>query len=142
MTDVTKFFLSQAEFVSLPIEQRNKLREVFGIAKSGQVQVRSVPGGSDVLVSDGTEPQDLMSSLNKENILKFLGKEEKKGDIFDFDLLFGEVMKKLFPNESVKEPVAPKEVPLVPIPPKEEVKNEVEKTIVVTQRRGRPKKNG
>lgn len=114
MTDITKKFLSQAEYVSLPKEHREKLREVFNIPKSGQVRVQSTPNG-DKLVSDGVEPEDLMKFLNLENCLKFLGHELKEGALYGFDVVFQEVLKKLFPNSTFVPPT-PKEEPKIEIP--------------------------
>lgn len=140
MTTLGKFFLSQAEFVALPIKNREKLREIFGIPKSGQCRVQTGLGG-DKLISDGTEPTDLMNSLNTKALLKFLGREWKEGDVYDFDILFALALSNIFPDA----PKLPTETKVI-IEKEPVVKPEVpkaigEKKIIVTQKkRGRPKK--
>lgn len=76
--------LSKHTWLSLSLETRNKLREIFDIARSGGVEV--VDGR---VFSDGTTPEDLMS-LTSEKMQEYLGSKST-----DFNTLFNECVKKI-----------------------------------------------
>lgn len=86
-------FLSQVEWVALPMQVRVKLRELFKIPKSGHVRVQTI-GGKDRVVSDGTEPEDLMISLNVETAISYLGEKIDDKKQYDFSQIFPLVLAK------------------------------------------------
>jgi len=131
--DSTKSFFSQSEYMALTPEQRQLLRERFNIGRSGSSRVETRPGGDNVHVSDGTEPSDLMASVNLKTVCAFLGHEYKEGQVFDFNLLMNEVKHKLFGSPA---PTGPVHIEREPIPEKKsEVKEESKKDIVVSQKK-------
>lgn len=135
MKDSTKVFLSQAEYLNLPIEKRNKLRELFNISKSGQIKVTTTLSGNDRLISDGTEPEDLLNSLNKEKIGKFLGKENVS--MIDFDVLFEELLNVVFKIPKEKEEMIKEKKIETETPENSDV---LSNENIPIKKRGRPKK--
>lgn len=94
-------FCSQPEWLTLPVATRNGLRAIFKIGKSGSVRVVSgfkrVNGKEvayDKVVSDGTQPEDLMRSFNVIEALKYLNQEYNPKHNYEFSKILPIVLKK------------------------------------------------
>lgn len=82
-------FLLQKDFIALPPETRDKLRQALRIGKSGPMEI--VDGR---MVSDGSTPQDLQA-VNIGSLLAFLGPDSGMRADELFDTLFRKVLERL-----------------------------------------------
>jgi hypothetical protein len=138
-------FCSQPDWLALPKATREGLRKIFRIGKSGQTRIqqsvtaRGIP--NDRVVSDGTQPEDLMKSFNVVEVLKYLGKEFNPKNTYVFSELLPLVLEKAGleagKNISAASAKAAEGVPKDKMPQKEEVKKEPKpgKKIKISQKK-------
>lgn len=110
--------LSMSMWVSLSSEQRNRIRTIFKIPRSGSVEVQDAR-----IVTDGTTPRDF-ESLTIQKMQEYLGDTST-----DFHKLFDKVIARVQDDIEGKSVVIP------------EVKmTEVINPVITPKRRGRPSK--
>jgi len=112
-----KQFISYDQYIALAIDERNKIREVFNVVKSGGMDVVD-----NEIVSDGTTPNDL-ARINIGAMLEYLGEVDR-----DYcNNLWLQVIDKVFGSSEKKE--EKKEAPAEKKEEKKEAPAEKEKLL-------------